>query len=479
VIAREMELEPRVLIAAQPTRGVDVGAIEFLHRLLLRRRDEGTGILLVSADLNEVMALSDRILVMHVGRIVAELPAGTDQETIGLAMMGVAEDPPAPASLEEETGMAPSPRVGPPAAVAAGDEAPLPGEREGWRPGLARLLSSSAQPALAIAIALLVGVAVIVAIGQDPVAAYESFLGGSFTGLPQLGGLLAQATPLVLTGLSVALSFRAGVFNIGAEGQLYLGAFAAAVVGSALGALPGPAALALALLAAVLAGAVWALVPALLLVRWGVGEIVTTLMLNYLAILLTEYLSRYPFKDPTAGAPETRTIQAGLPTILGGSSANAGLLIALLATVAVAFVLFRSTWGLRLRLVGENPRFASYLGIGVGRTIVQTMLVSGGLAGLAGAVQVLGILHRFFADFSPGYGFTGLTVALLGQLDPWGTAAASLVYGLLINGATIMQQQTDVPYPLVSVLQGLVVMLMTAGGLLVWWHGRRRRPRRV
>lgn len=473
VIAREMEGQPQVLIAAQPTRGVDIGATEFVHKALLARRDQGEGQLLVSSDLNEVIGLSDRVLVMYGGELAAEFPAGTNEETLGLAMTGLVRNPPIALSAAGET-LAPA---GPKPQARIIDEEPISGEQVTPRHLVGSLMGAAAQPALAIAIALVVGLLIVVSIGEDPVAAYQTFLGGSFASPKDLANMLAVLTPLLLSGLSVGLSFRAGVFNIGAEGQLFMGAFAAAWVGITFTQLPGPLVTLLALIAAAVAGALYALIPALLLARWAVSEIVTTLMFNYVAVLFTDYLVNGPFKDPRAGAPETRTIAAGagLPGLVPGSNLSAGIFVALAATLAVYLLLYKTSWGLRLRFVGDNPRYAGYLGISVPRMIVQTMLVSGALAGLVGGIQIFGILHRFYAEFSPGYGFLGLTVALLGQLNPWGILIASGIYASLTNGATIMEQLTSVPYPLVNILQGLIVVLMTAAGLLRWLRRRQKR----
>ncbi|MBX5463979.1 MAG: ABC transporter permease [Clostridia bacterium] len=338
-----------------------------------------------------------------------------------------------------------------------------------------RLLAPLLQPLAAVLTALAAGVLIILAIGKDPVSAYQNFLVATFTSRVQFGNMLATATPLVFTGLAVALSFQAGVFNIGAEGQLYLGAFWAAVTAVRLAALPAPLAVLLSLLAGTLAGALWGLVPGWLRAYLRVNEVVATIMLNYVATLLTEYLVNNPFKDPTAGAPMTRMIpaQEWLGPLLPPSSAHWGLAVALAAVAGVAFLLQRTVWGQNLRFVGQNPRFAEYEGIPVRRMVLGAMLLSGAVAGLGGAVQVLGINHRFIQGFSPDFGFTGITVALLGRINPWGTAAAAFFYAVLINGASIMQQNTSVPYPLVSILQGVLVLFMTAEGVL--WLGRRRR----
>ncbi|MDI3341453.1 MAG: ABC transporter permease [Sphaerobacter sp.] len=340
---------------------------------------------------------------------------------------------------------------------------------------LGRSLAPLLQPVLAILTALAVGVVIIMAIGKDPVSAYQSFLVASFTSRVRFGNMLATATPLILTGLAVAVSFQAGVFNIGAEGQLYLGAFWAAVTAVHLASLPAPLVILLSLAVGVLAGALWGFLPGWLRAFLHVNEVVSTIMLNYVAMLLTEYLVNHPFKDPTAGAPMTRMIppREWLGSLLPPSSAHWGLVVAIGTVVVVAFLLGRTVWGQYLRFVGQNPHFAEYEGIPVRRVLVGAMTLSGAIAGLAGAVQVLGINHRFIQGFSPDFGFTGVTVALLGRINPWGAAVAGVFYAVLINGASIMQQNTSVPYSLVSILQGILVLFMTAEGW-VWLRRRRR-----
>lgn len=481
VLAREMELQPEVLVAAQPTRGVDIGATEFVHNAIMAQRDRGAAVLLVSADLNEIRNLSDRIIVMYRGRAVAEfLPDVSDSE-IGLAMAGSVERPEAvPVSpVDGNRAAAPAERAEPrtdidTALLDKEAQVPLPGERQGLKNIMLDLLGAMLQPALAIIIALLIGMVIVIAVGDNPITAYRYFLIGPFTSGVDIGNTLAIMTPLLLIGISVLISFRAGVFNIGAEGQLYLGAFAAAWIGITFVHWPGPVLVVAAILFGALLGAIWAFIPGVLLAAWGVNVIVSTLMLNYIAIEITDYLVNYPFKDPTAGAPVSKLIasQAWLPILIPSSSLHAGIFLAIAVAVGAAFVLFRTSWGARLRYVGDNPYFASYLGVSVSRVVVQAMVVSGAIAGAMGALDVLGTNHQFNLSFSPGYGFLGLTVALLGRLNPWGIIVTAFVYAVLSHGADVMQQNTSVPYPLVNILQGIIVLLMTASGLLIWWQRR-------
>lgn len=326
---------------------------------------------------------------------------------------------------------------------------------------------------VAVAAGLLVCFVVIAVVSAQPLTALAALTIGSFQDRFSLGSMLSIATVAMMTGLSAGVAFRGGAFNIGAEGQLYLGALASAVV-ALYTLLPGPLVIALALVAGAVAGALWVLVPALLRAYAGVNEIVTTLMANYIATLVTLYLVNGPLRNPQSGAPETArlTPDVELPSLLSPSKANWGLFIAL-AFVAVFQVLTsRSRVGLRVKLVGLRPLFAEAVGIAPARVLVGAMLTSGALAGLAGALVTLGIEHRFIQGFSPGYGFLGVTVALIGRLSPVGIAAAALLYGALLNGATEMQSASDVPFALVFLLQGILILLITAQELRVSSRGR-------
>jgi len=320
------------------------------------------------------------------------------------------------------------------------------------------------QPIMTIVFALLIGVLVVVAIGQDPIAAYHAFLFGSFDNALDFGNLLAKATPLITTGICVMIAFRGGAFNIGGEGQMYLGAFWGAVAGFTFVSLPGPLLILVIILVAAVAGGLWAAIAGILKALWEVDEVVSTLLLNYVAMLLTQYLVDNQFKDVTAGAPMTTYVanQAWLPQILPPSAVTVGLLIALAVAIGSWFLMFRTVWGARVRAVGTNRRFAQAMGIDVRRVLIQTMFISGAVAGIGGAIEVMGVEHRFYQSFSPGFGFLGLTAALLGRLNPWGTLAMAFVYAALLNGAAIMQIQTPVPNPLVNILSGIIVVLMTA-----------------
>ncbi|MEZ0166223.1 ABC transporter permease [Kineococcus sp. LSe6-4] len=307
--------------------------------------------------------------------------------------------------------------------------------------------------------------------------AYLALLQGAvynpnFTGtaaLRPISETLVNATPLILAGLAVALSFRVGLFNIGAQGQIIVGAIAAAWVGFAID-LPVVLHLLAALVAGVAGGVVWGGVVGLLKARTGAHEVITTIMLNYVAInLLTFLLSVRGFQR----APYTQAISeqvdgsAVLPKLLGSSlRVNLGLVLAVLAAVAVWWLFERSRLGFRLRAVGANPDAARTAGMGVGRLQVVSMALAGGLAGLAGATQVLGVTGSVTGSVAGNIGFDAITVALLGRNNPYGVIAAGLLFGGLRAGAVQMQSVTGVPVDLVGVLQALVVLFIAAPALV-------------
>lgn len=330
-------------------------------------------------------------------------------------------------------------------------------------------IRSVAQPILALAAAFAIAAVIIASTCEDPFPKSLSVVGESFAALfrgafGDTNGLLrslAKSTPLLFSGLAVAVALRAGLFNIGAEGQLLVGGLAAAWAGYAVKGLPIFLHLPLAMLAGAAAGAVWAAVPGILKAWRGAHEVIVTIMMNYVAIHLTHYLVNGPLRDPTTKQTATpivlRTAQLwSLP----GSATNfsAGFFLALLAAVAVAFLLRRTALGFEIRAVGLGADAARAAGIPLQRTIVTAMCLSGALAGLAGAVEVLGVHHRFLDQFSPGYGFDSIAVALLGGLNAPGVTLAALLFGGLKSGANEMYTQTQTPIMLIGVIQAIVIL---------------------
>lgn len=327
-----------------------------------------------------------------------------------------------------------------------------------------------AHSLIAICLSLAASFLLVLIVSEQPLDAMAALIGGSFKSLYAFGSMLSVATVLTLSGLAAAVGFRAGAFNAGGEGQLYVGALAAAIVALSV---EGPSFLviALALATAALAGAAWIIVPALMRIYLGVTEIVTTLMASYVAPLLTLYLLLAGFRNPNTGSPETPAIDPRywLPQILSPSNASWGLFVAITVVAAYWVVLSRTRSGVRMKIVGLQPAFAETVGFSKDRILLWAFLASGALAGLAGAVVTLGAEHRFIQNFSPGYGFLGITVALIGRLSPVGLFAASLFYGALLTGATQMQTASDVPFALVFIVQGLLLLLVTARFRIFRW----------
>jgi ABC-type uncharacterized transport system permease subunit len=285
---------------------------------------------------------------------------------------------------------------------------------------------------------------------------------------------LVRAVPLMLTGCAVAVAFRAGVFNIGAEGQLLAGAAAAAAIALALP-LGGLPAMALALAAGTLAGGAWAGIAAVLRARFGVLEVISTIMLNFVALYGVSYLVRGPLQEPTHAYPQTSTIALGLhlPRIAGAGRLHAGLPIAFAILLGCGWIFRHTALGFRLLAVGESPSAAASAGeINVARVTFQAFIWSGMLAGLAGAVEVLGVTFALYESISPGYGYTAIAIALLAGLDPWRVILSAILFAVLEAGAGAMQRDAGVPAALVSVIEALLI-LAAIGTQAARWHFRR------
>lgn len=316
------------------------------------------------------------------------------------------------------------------------------------------------SPLIAVAAALAAGAVFITAIGEKPLEVYALLFREAFGTGYGLGQTLFRATPLVFTGLAVALAFRAGLFNVGIEGQLYVGGFAAALVG-AYAPLPGAFAGIAAVLAAALAGGAWGAIPGALKARFGAHEVINTIMLNFVAFSLVSWAGRSVFLPATV---HTRDVIAGawLPRLdvlvpaLRGAPVNVSLLLALVLAFVTVLLLFRTRLGYELRAVGLNASAAEFGGVSIGRTQLLAMALSGALAGLGGTNFVLGYKHYFELGFSGGAGFIGIAVALLGRNHPAGVIVASLFFGALSYGALVVNQR--VPRELVEVLMALVIL---------------------
>ena len=321
---------------------------------------------------------------------------------------------------------------------------------------------------ISIILALLVTSLIMLATGYSPFIAYFTLIFGAL-GQPDL--ILWYTTPLILTGLSVAIAFKAGLFNIGAEGQLYMGSMAATVVGFML-ILPVVLHPITAFVIGALIGGLWALVPALLKAYRGAHEVVTTMMMTYVATLFTTWLAAGPLRDPSLIQPQPQTpaiwLSAELPKIFGSAYLNWGFIIGILCVIGVWILLKNTVLGYEMRAVGFNEAAAEAAGINPKKMVVISLFLSGCLAGLAGAVEILGYYHRFLSGWSAGLGFDGITVAVLGANNPMGVLLGALFFGFLRAGGIPMQTVGRVPAEMIGVIQGLVVLFVAAPKIVEW-----------
>ncbi|GAB4283684.1 MAG: ABC transporter permease [Coriobacteriia bacterium] len=352
------------------------------------------------------------------------------------------------------------------------------------------VLQKIGTPLVSAALAVLVGSIIIWASGYDAGAAFAALFKGSLGGPKQIGDTLLRSTPLIFTGLAVGYGFRAGLFNIGAEGQLFLGGLAAAWLGVALAGLPWIVVVPVMILASALAGAAWAFIPAILKARIGAHEVITTMMFTYIGRYLVSWLVIGPLKAP-GQIPQTVAIPAEsqLPRIqelfsagtlealpfLQLGRAHLGIVVAVLMAVFVWVILKYTTLGYENRAVGFNPWASETAGISVQWTTVKALCISGALAGLAGSVEVMGVHHRLFDQFSSGFGFTGIAVALLAKNHPLGVIPAAFLFGALSAGAGTMQFEADVPQKIILIIQALVIFFVAAEEIVLWFVRRRQK----
>jgi len=336
--------------------------------------------------------------------------------------------------------------------------------------------------------ALLLGVlllgAALGAAGYDAPRALRALWNGSLGSSYALtSSTLVRMVPLALTGLAVALAFRAGVWNIGADGQLLVGAACAMAVGLGTTGFPGSLSLTLALIAGAVGGGAWAWIAAVLRTRFHVFEVITTIMLNFIALDLVAYLVRGPLQEPTHAYPQTVALReaARMPRLLPNSRLHAGLLIAVLAALVIWWVLRTTATGFRIRTAGSNPEAARVAGqIDVVRLTHRALVSSGALAGLAGAIEVTGVTFALYEDISPGYGYTAIAVALLAGLDPLGVLGAAFLFAALESGALAMQREAGVPSVVVAVVEGALILfalVVARPGHRAWMA--RSRPQRA
>lgn len=319
-------------------------------------------------------------------------------------------------------------------------------------------------PIVSIIFSLIVGAFVINLMGVNFLHAYLVMLDGAFGDIRSIGETLLFTAPLILTALSFSLAIRCGLINIGAEGQLHVGAITATMVGLFLE-LPLGIHILVALIAGIIGGGIWGLIVGYLKIKFDANEIITTIMLNYVAIYLVGYIVNYPLIEPPGYLPQTAQLSesAILPVILPGSRLHAGFLVGLLALVFYHIFLNKTKKGYEIRVVGRNPQAAEYSGINRLRNIVFVMFISGAFAGLAGAGEIMGVQHRLLEGFSPDLGFDGIAVALIGRNDPVGIFFAAVFFGALRSGGNTMQLITGLPIAIIYIIQGLAIMFVVSG----------------
>lgn len=338
-----------------------------------------------------------------------------------------------------------------------------------------RLIASLGIQVGAVLVGLIIGGMLISGSGADPIVAYKAVFNGAFGSSYNLVETLVKATPILLAGLGVIVAFRCNMWNIGSEGQLQMGALAATTLGIAAVDWPftGWVLIPLMLLAGFTAGGAWGALAGWLKVRWRVNEIIGTIMMNFIAIYFVNFMVTNPLREPAGGGIAlTRLIaEAGeLPRLftgqLTGSRLHLGFVFALIAAGLVYFFLWHTVPGYQIRAVGANAKAAALGGINISRNIILSMLISGGLAGIAGMVEISGLHYRIIDGFSPNYGSTAILVALLGKTHPMGVVMASILFGGLIIGTDAMTRAVDVPGSIVFIIQGVVVLCVLAGELI-------------
>jgi len=335
-----------------------------------------------------------------------------------------------------------------------------------------KLLRELLFPLIAVVTAFIVGGILILIIGDNPLEAYRLLFGSAFSWPVGIGYTLFYATPLIFTGLAVLVAFRCGLLNIGAEGQLYIGAFATAWVGITFANLSPWLLIPMCFVAAIVGGGVWGAIPGILKARFGSHEVINTIMLNFLAVALLSYFIQYHYKAP--GDPIMQSVPIGqgahiarlgrfIPGLPQWIPLNLSFVLALICCGLVYLFLWRTKWGYELRSTGTNPSAAEYGGISVRKQIVIAMTISGSLAGMVGINEVLGHRYRYLDGFSDNYGFTGIAVALLGRNHPVGVIISALLFAILQRGGIPVDAFTEhVTKDIVQVLQGTIILFVAA-----------------
>lgn len=340
------------------------------------------------------------------------------------------------------------------------------------------LLDNIKFPLIAILLSFLVGSIFIIWTGNNPLVAYGALFGGSLGSVSRIGETLLKTTPLIFTGLSIAFAFRTGLFNIGAEGQYVMGTLFTVTAAWIFRDLPGFLLVPTILISGALGGGLWAMIPGVLKAKLGIHEVIVTIMLNYTGLFIANFFIRTSLNPSRLLGTEQKaysvlvsehgrlTQLTDIFPVFGTSSVNTGIIIAVVVAIVTWYVLFKTTLGYEIRSVGNNPYAAEYGGISVSRNMILAFAISGMMAGLAGATVVAGLTYKIDqSSHSPGYGFTGIAVALVGKNHPIGVLASALLFGILSNGARKMQI-AGIPKEIVDIIQGLIIIFIAAEAIL-------------
>jgi simple sugar transport system permease protein len=324
-------------------------------------------------------------------------------------------------------------------------------------------------PVLAVAMAMALISIFITAMGASPLEAYSALIGGALGDLQDIATSMNRAAPYIIVGLGVAIGFRGGIFNIGGEGQIMAGGILASIVAIYIKGIPPYIHIPLSLLAGFIGGVIWGFIPGYFFAKSGTNMIITTIMMNEIAFGVLSALVKGPLQEPPGFFDQTYMIEesAFLPFILPGTRLHAGIAIAVMAAVVLYILLFRTSFGYQIRTIGENVIAAKHAGMKVFTKQIQIMIISSGLAGLAGTVEILGAQHRLRPLFLQNYGYEALAVAILGQSNPFGVIISGLLFGVLKTGAGSMQRATNLPMSLIDILSGIIIVFVVASGILM------------
>ncbi|WP_317855204.1 ABC transporter permease [Chakrabartyella piscis] len=331
-------------------------------------------------------------------------------------------------------------------------------------------------PVVSVILALAIGGIFIVMNGVNPITAYGLMIKGAFGSVNSFGETLVKAIPLALAGLAVTFAYRNGTFNIGADGQIMLGAIGSMAFALAFPELPSAIGIFGALVCGALAGAFWGFIPGALKAWKGTNEVISTIMMNYIAMSLLSYMVIGPMKETTGyNNPQTDAIAEAyhLPILIASTRVHFGLIITIVVCIAVLYYLFYTSQGFKLRMTGLNPIAALYSGVPIKANIVKSMVISGGIAGLAGAVEMLGVQFRLMSGFGSGYGYDGIATALIGQLHPVGVLVSSVLFGALRVGGSSMQRKAGIPTAVVDIIQALIIIFVVASAGVHFYKKRK------